>query len=244
MCTVTWLYEDDGYQLFVNRDELHSRANAEPPRVFVRGGICYLAPRDSDRGGSWVSVNEDGVAVCLLNGAGVHSVGAMSRGRLVADLATSRSQQEAALRLGRMDLQPYSPFTLALLEPGLRVSVLEWDGHLLRAMADSDSQMPLTSSSFDAAGARRARHAQFRKLQPLTTLELFHFHASHNPAPGPYSACMHRDDASTVSFTHVRASREQVRMDYYSGPACLRISPVSVQLHASLPSYRAVHACQ
>ncbi len=244
MCTVTWLYEDRGYQLFVNRDELHSRTHAEPPRIFARGGIRYLAPRDNDRGGSWISVNEAGVAICLLNGPGIHSTGAVSRGRLVADLATSRSQEEAAVRVGRTSLQAYSPFTLALFEPGSRARLLDWDGRRLHAAADSDSLMPLTSSSFDAAEARRARHAEFHKQQPLTPLEFFAFHAGHNPAPGPYSACMHRDDASTVSFTHVRASREQVRMDYYSGPPCIRIAPVSVQLHASLPAHRAVHARQ
>lgn len=244
MCTVTWLYEDGGYQLFVNRDELHTRASAVPPRVFARGGTRYLAPRDKDGGGSWISVNEAGVAVCLLNAAGVRRAGAMSRGRLVVDLATSRSQQEAALRAGRIDLHAYPPFTLALFEPERRVSVLEWDGRVLRAAANGDALKPLTSSSLDAAAARRARHAHFHKHRPLTALEFFRFHASHHPAPGAYSACMHRDDASTVSFTHVHAGREQVRMDYYPGPPCLGNNPVSVQLHVSLPPHRAVHPCQ
>ena len=33
MCTVTWLEDEFGYQLFCNRDEKLVRSSAEPPRI-------------------------------------------------------------------------------------------------------------------------------------------------------------------------------------------------------------------
>lgn len=67
MCTVTWLQHDHGYEVFCNRDELHTRKPALPPRLHERNGVCALAPVDAEAGGSWIGVNEFGVALCLVN---------------------------------------------------------------------------------------------------------------------------------------------------------------------------------
>lgn len=82
MCTVSWRRERDGYDLFFNRDELHTRAPESPPERGERDGIAFLAPRDGARGGTWLLANERGVTVCLLNDyanagrpAGVHVSG-------------------------------------------------------------------------------------------------------------------------------------------------------------------------
>ncbi|MDH3285426.1 MAG: NRDE family protein, partial [Acidobacteriota bacterium] len=67
MCTATWLFEDDGYQLLFNRDESRARGRGEPARQFRAGDAIALAPRDSDFGGSWIGVNAGGVSLCILN---------------------------------------------------------------------------------------------------------------------------------------------------------------------------------
>lgn len=46
------------------------------------------------------------------------------------------------------------------------------------------------------------------------------FHASHDPNPSYLSVCMHRDDAHTVSFTHLEVSARQLNMTYVSGCPC------------------------
>lgn len=46
------------------------------------------------------------------------------------------------------------------------------------------------------------------------------FHASHDPNPSYLSVCMHRDDAHTVSFTHLEVSGRQLAMTYVSGCPC------------------------
>jgi len=86
MCTVIV-----GHKLFprhplviaANRDELLDRAS-EPPREGVIDGYRTIAPRDVQRGGTWIGVNERGVFAAVTNRIDVASVGGMtSRGELV-----------------------------------------------------------------------------------------------------------------------------------------------------------------
>lgn len=70
MCTITWLTRDNGYELFFNRDELRSRQRAAPPQLHQDSKIRYLAPIDSDAGGTWISANQFGLSLCLLNNYG------------------------------------------------------------------------------------------------------------------------------------------------------------------------------
>ena len=67
MCTLTWHTYEHGYRLLFTRDELRSRACAGPPSVRFAGGTAYVAPTDSDRGGTWIGVNELGITHCIVN---------------------------------------------------------------------------------------------------------------------------------------------------------------------------------
>jgi len=91
MCTVIV-----GYKLFprhplviaANRDELLDRAS-EPPREGSLGGYRTIAPRDVQRGGTWIGVNERGVFAAVTNRHDVASVrGQRSRGELVNRVLT------------------------------------------------------------------------------------------------------------------------------------------------------------
>ena len=126
MCTVTWLPTREGFELRMNRDELRTRAAALPPAIYERDGVRYIAPRDVDGGGTWITVNDAGVAVCLLNGTALPDgrVGSRSRGLLVEDFADARSVSEVRIRLADGGLSVYSPFTLLVLEPGDEVAQL------------------------------------------------------------------------------------------------------------------------
>ena len=46
-------------------------------------------------------------------------------------------------------------------------------------------------------------------------------HQSHDPLPGPFSICVHREEAATMSYTEVCCSGEGVSMSYRSGSPCL-----------------------
>ncbi len=68
MCTVSWIHTPRGYELFCNRDEAITRESAFAPGAIDRNGVRVLAPLDGRHGGTWIAVNEFGLALCLTNG--------------------------------------------------------------------------------------------------------------------------------------------------------------------------------
>jgi hypothetical protein len=191
----------------------------------MRGGVRYIAPIDSDGGGTWLSVNEFGVSLCLLNGSASTSASVpRSRGRLVRELAWASSADECALWLRELDLGPFAPFSLVILQPRRSAVVAQWDGIELVIDPAGDSHMPLTSSSYDAEGVRHSRLNEFaRRVGAARCVDpalLYWFHASHGTAPDAYSTCMHRDDAETVSFSWVVVSQDSIRFLYSAGALC------------------------
>lgn len=230
MCTVTWLHGGGGYHLLCSRDEKHTRMAAAPPRVFERGGVRWIAPTDTEAGGTWIAVNSFGISLCLLNGTG--AAGRSSRGLLVRDLAPLR---EPARRLPRMRLDAFAPFTLVVLEPAPQWTVWDWDGRRLERRCDTAP--PVASSSLAMREARSARRALFESLRPQSVEDLFAFHASHHPDSGALAPCMHRSDASTVSLSHVHAGPGRVEMNYYPGPLCHSPHPSTVEIHAHHTSH-------
>jgi hypothetical protein len=226
VCTVSWVHQTEGYQLFCNRDEKRTRGIAFAPRITERGGVRYISPVDSDCGGTWLSANEFGVSVCLLNGSVSADASAIrrSRGLLLHDLAWAPSADECAVWLKHLDLRPYAPFTNVILEPGRPAILAQWNGVELAVDPAGDRRMPLTSSSYDAAGVRRARLDEFVRrvgvARPMDPASLYCFHSSHGAAPDAYSTCMHRVDAETVSFSWVVVSKDAVRFSYSPGAPC------------------------
>jgi hypothetical protein len=55
---------------------------------------------------------------------------------------------------------------------------------------------------------------------PLTPNTLRNLHRSHAPEKGPYSICMHREDACTVSFTDVIVDNSVATVSYHEGTPC------------------------
>jgi hypothetical protein len=123
-----------------------------------------------------------------------------------------------------LDLRPFSPFSLVILEPGRSAILARWDGSQLVIDPAGDAHMPLTSSSYDAEGVRRSRLNEFaNRLSPARPLDpdlLYRFHSSHGATPNAYSTCMHRSDAETVSFSWVVVTREAIRFLYSPGAPC------------------------
>jgi Transport and Golgi organisation 2 len=236
MCTATWVRDEEGYQLFFNRDEKLTRKRETAPRLLERDGVRFIAPADGDFGGTWLAVNEFGVSICLLNGANltrsiVPSTGQRSRGFVIPEIIAGESSTAVRARIQRLDFSRFSAFTIAILDFEA-TTILEWKGVSLTWTASEDSHLPITSSSFDTAAVRQERRQDFDRLlrdAGLINPELLHgFHSSHNPARGPYSVCMHRDDAETVSFTRIRVTRSRASVLYHPGAPCKTTGDTSI----------------
>jgi Transport and Golgi organisation 2 len=227
MCTATWVRDEEGYQLFFNRDEKLTRKRETAPQVLDRSGVRFIAPADGDFGGTWLAVNEFGVSVSLLNGANltqsiVPSNGQRSRGFVIPEIIAGQSSAAIRAHIRKLDLSRFSAFTMVILDFEA-TTMLEWNGAAL-TWSFGNRHRPLTSSSFDTEAVQQERRKNFNRLRcaagPINAELLYAFHSSHNPARGPYSVCMHRDDAETVSFTSIRVTRSRASVLYHPGAPC------------------------
>ena len=229
MCTVTWLGTDDGYELFFNRDEKRTRGPASPPAVKERDAIRYLAPTDTTAGGTWIGVNESGLTVCVLNHHPIPFPGSpenkRSRGWLVDALLGETSRTAISDRIHTEDLEGYMPFILIAVDPEVAITSFIWDGTLVQQAELDAGTMPLTTSSYDSEQVVARRHAAFKRFRAewsgVSRDMLMAFHRQHDDGAGAYSVCMEREDARTVSFSHITVTGDEMVFEYSSHPPCV-----------------------
>jgi len=222
MCTATWWRSQEGVQIFFNRDEQRSRKKALPPRLHEKEGRRWIAPVDPQGGGTWIWVNEDAIAACLLNHypmqGNANRQDTVSRGLMMAKLAPARSLEEADEWLQCLELQYYRAFFLLLFSLQQAPLFYVWDGRDLK-MPSLDDHLPvLSTSSFSPQEVVEARKATFREQFSQTEpepAELLNFHSHHDPRRPAHSVNMLRPDARTVSFTHLQLSENHVSMSYF-----------------------------
>jgi len=235
MCTVAFIPGPaGGYLLGHNRDELRSRARGLPPERRDRSGTAFLAPRDPDGGGTWIGVTETGVTLCLLNAAerapSRLPPEPRSRGLVLWDLLDLGSRDAVAARLEqtRALLCEVRAFHLVAVEPGgtdreATSARWTWNGERLTHEVREGPTM-YVSSSYDQEAVERERRAAWQRLlrEHATPDEtaLSRWLASTGETPGPFSVCMKRSNAMTVSRTLVRAGDGELAMSYLDGPPC------------------------
>ncbi len=228
MCTVSWLHTADGYHLLCNRDERLTRKPAAPPAVGQFGGVRSIAPSDGDHGGTWIGVNEFGLALCLLNRYEDEATGPpegyTSRGLLVLDLLDARSKDILDSRTADMELSRFQPFTLVSLAPNETALIIHWTGRERLIESNGEARMPLVSSSFDTRGVDRFRKNLFERMsdsyERVDSEVLQSFHLSHAGKANAYSPCMHRADAETVSFSWVKVTGSKIEFLYKAASPC------------------------
>jgi uncharacterized protein with NRDE domain len=225
MCTMTWFVEPGGYQLFFNRDERKSRRRAELPTCQTNSGVQYLSPTDADAGGTWIAVNQFGVTVCLLNHYQFEQIETYknwtSRGEIVRLFASISSLATAEQLFASLELDDYRAFRMFIIDHHGANRLCVWDGHSARI--ERDLKTPKSSSSVDAKHVKLVRKELFAKLNLVDSKRVddyINYHASHLPSRSKESVCMHRDDAGTVSLSHVSVSSKGISFRYADGAPC------------------------
>ncbi len=242
MCTVSWLLHDKGYEVFFNRDEQKGRAIAKPPQHFTHNEVQFAMPVDPDGGGTWIAMNNQGLSLCLLNfyQGDIPDLPLISRGLLVKRLAPSACVADVVAMLNDLHLGSYAPFTLLVFAPDLsanqgHVIAFQWDGHEL---TQRPSKEPMISSSVAYEEVMLARQKAYQSImtEPRTVEKAWAFHRSHVPEAGYKSVCMHREDANTVSFTHVKVNENEMQMAYVDGAPCKEGPAVTTHLQKKYTS--------
>lgn len=225
MCTVTIVPGPAGQHAFrmaCNRDESHGRAPAQPPTSTDIDGVHTLMPIDPSSGGTWVGVNEHGLALTLLNyNLSEPPTGRdRSRGDVIPSLLGARSIHEMIQKLVHIERERMMPFRLVACdgewvllwrstEPVERVVVDPWDGE----------PVMWTSSGLGdhlVEGPRRELFDSWFGDEPSEYIsEQVAFHRHKWPDRGQLSVCMHREDARTVSYTVIDVEPTGVTMTYH-----------------------------
>lgn len=225
MCTMTWFTNDGGYELFFNRDERLSRRQAQPPTYKSADDVRYLSPTDTDAGGSWIAVNEYGVTVCLLNHYQFEQIATykhwISRGEVVRHFAGTVALSDVEERFNALDLNEFRAFRMFIIDRRGNNYLCVWDGHAPKI--ERNVKTPKSSSSVDAQHVKRLRKDLFASLNLVdskVSADYVRYHASHLPSRSKESVCMHRDDAKTVSLSHVRVSDSGIEFCYADGSPC------------------------
>lgn len=231
MCTVSFLPSSQGFYLAMNRDEKRDRFAALPPKIVEFENHRVLFPREPT-GGTWISANDAGVCLALINWHRIKrepNNGVRTRGEVIRKLAGISTSDEISAAVKKLALRKLRPFRLiAIVSSENRV--IEWRWNLNRLSIRKHSWEPhhWFSSSFDEATTEATRARVCAALPDESAKQdvkwLRRLHRSHEPERGPFSICMHRPDAATVSYTEVAVSGRSVVMCYKHGPPCSRRS--------------------
>lgn len=215
MCTVTLRCDAGSLLLTMNRDERIERAPEEVPRRIPGDGSrpSWLAPFDSASGGTWIGVNERGVASCVLNGyepadEGLHGDPSVpSRGSIIPRILEEQDGVGPARLPAVLDFSAYPSFTL-LVASTAGGEIVRWRrGVGLTREKVTPGLTFLTSSSWNepevSLWRRRAFDAWRTAGEPaadgLPTLHVIADQADQGIAP-----FMTREKSATRSITQVR----------------------------------------
>ena len=229
MCTLSLITHESGYLLAMNRDEKIERGAGELPETHLLRGISVIYPNDGTAG-TWISVNSYGNSFALLNlnvafPHGLDRTRMRSRGHIIPSLGPSSSMAEAQKAAGELDLEETLPFRLVGVFPSEKaIGEWHWDSAQLKFQAHRWELQHWFSSSLSDKEAENRRGALCRDAQHESdagSIEwLRRLHASHAGGPGPFSLCVHRPDAATMSYSEVTCTPDLVQMTHLRGSPC------------------------
>ena len=215
MCTVTLRCGSGAMTLTMNRDERFERAPEEPPRRIPGdpGRPAWLAPFDSASGGTWIGVNERGVASCVLNGYEPSDEGLRgdpsvpSRGSIIPRILEDQDGVGPARLPGVLDFSAYPSFTLLVTSKD-GGEIVRWRrGAGLTREAVLPGLTFLTSSSWNEPEVAFRRMRAFDAWQAAGEPEahgLPSFHVVAGAGDEASAPFMTRETSATRSITQVR----------------------------------------
>jgi hypothetical protein len=213
-------YGDPVVRLVCNRDELESRPEALPPRVTSFGAVRGAMPIDPASGGSWIGVNEAGVAMTLLNSNPwpAPPPGATSRGEIIPRLLRFAGAADASIAATMLDAKRYAPFRLVILDRKELAEVTS-DGQDLTVSRRPRPEEPVlfTSSGLGDGRVGGPRRRLFQRMvdeEYPTRRQQDDFHRHRWEQQPDVSVWMCREGARTVSRTVIELSPGRTTLCY------------------------------
>ena len=225
MCTLSFVPTKSGYLAAMNRDELLTRDRALAPQVARAGELWTAYPREPE-GGTWIACNERGITLALLNWnlPGLPRKRS-SRGSVIPQLIGYPDLADVEWAIQSLDLAGILPFRLVgIFWPQDQVCEWRWDGASLQRLAFPWQPRHWFSSGLSDESAEAGRSEICRSAGSApdagTLPWLRELHRAHGSAPGPFSMCVHRPDAASVSYSEVVYEPSQLTFRYVDGLPC------------------------
>lgn len=220
MCTVTFIPAKEKIYFTSNRDEKQWRKDAAIPTVYEYESGKILFPKDTDAGGTWIAVHENGNAIVLLNGGFETHIPKppyrKSRGLILLDLIEGATPYNSFLAIKLANIEPFT----AIIWDDLHLFECRWDG-IQKHTKQLDERLPHIWSSVTlySDAVIRKRNQWFdnwinRNGQP-TIQDILHFHQFTGDGDSHNDLRMNRDGiVFTVSVTSLAISSHKAAMLY------------------------------
>jgi Transport and Golgi organisation 2 len=223
MCTVSVVPNAGGFRLVCNRDERYDRPPALTPETQSIGERTATWPVDPSSGGTWIGVNDAGVAAAVLNRYTgptlLREESQTTRGRIVPSVLAADSLQSALTRAHALDATEFEPFLLVLAQHN-RIALLAADGRMLTSAGGAiDRPLMFTASAlgdFLVQEPRRRLFESFMDDRASWLAAQSRFHRHQWPERRDISVLMQRADAATVSRTGIDATPDGITLWYES----------------------------
>lgn len=220
MCTVTFIPGKEYITITSNRDEKIARKKAIAPIIFQTVEYKIIFPQDTDAGGSWIGLKENGDAAVLLNGGFLPHIPntqyAKSRGLIFLDILAAKTP---LLNMLKLDLENIEPFTLILLENNCLYE-FRWDGTEKYCRQLSMNRPCIWSSvtlyTTPVIQKREEWFQSFMNRHPdPAQQDILHFHRFTGDGDAGNDLLMRRNGIyATVSITSILLTAERGSMKY------------------------------
>ena len=231
MCTLTFVPNENGYLLGMNRDEKITRGHAIPPSLVESGSSQAVYPQDVE-GGTWIGASSRGITFALLNWNDVRSFRkTRSRGSVIPSLIGSSSMRNAHATLEQLEFQGVLPFRLIGFFPAERhITEWRWNQDTLQHEGIPWYRRQWCSSGLSDEEATRRRGLAYVCAQQEADRDsvawLRRLHAVHDAEERRLSICVHRADVQTLSYSEVICTTELLNCNYLAGSPCLAKEPM------------------
>jgi hypothetical protein len=220
MCTVTYIPVKDTIFITSNRDEKRWRSQAIIPAFYAMETGAVIFPKDTDAGGTWFAVHENGNAVILLNGGWVNHIPAppyrKSRGLVLLDIIDDDNPMDKFLTLNFNNIEPFT----AVIVCEKKLYEYRWNG-IEKSHRKLQADIPHIWSSVtlydDVVIAKREKwFAEWLKKNPAPTRhDILSFHQFTGDGDSHNDLLMNRDDmVFTVSITSLERTGKSGILQY------------------------------
>jgi len=220
MCTVTYIPVKDKIFVTSNRDEKGWRSQAIVPASYAMQTGTIVFPKDTDAGGTWFAVHENGNVVILLNGGWVkhipHPPYRKSRGLVLLDMI---DDDDPVGKFLTSNFNNIEPFTLVIVCER-KLYECRWDGKEKvhrKLQADNPHIWSSVTLYEDAVIAKREKWFRewLQKKPAPTQQDILLFHQFTGDGDSHNDLLMNRDGiVFTVSITSLESTGKSGVLQY------------------------------